>query len=230
MAKIWGGCNPCLNSFHHTDSLLFQFILSEFLQTLDAVVQIEKASLHSPDFSLLAGWLGTLSGSCPGAARSFPWSQEDGRLIKLKSYIDYLVEEWDGKQEVKTAKKLQKLVHHTWFAALEASDCVRNETFDHLLKMLDKLQSSSQRIKKGVAKMLPYFAGDENVVFFMIRHHARFSGIYGSDFVFKTLQKMYPGGIAEAKSFLQTAFMRRNFHEVLPALNSYFNSHEKVSL
>lgn len=153
---------------------------------------------------------------------------KEGRLIKLKAYIDFLVERWVDHSAMKITLALQKHVDHAWYATLDAEDRVRHEAWEDLPCVLEKLQSSSQKIKKEINKLFFFFSMDENVIFFMIRHHADFSGIFGSEFVSKTLQKMYRGGINEAKEFLIDAFTRRNFQEVLPVIYSYFNTHEKA--
>ncbi len=220
--------DPHLNSFHHTDSLLFQFILAEFLKVFSIMVKIEKLQLHSNKPESFISNITQLSGARINFHRYFPWNPDEGVLVKLRAYVDYLSEKWASYPDAKAISDLQKNVYQLWNCSIETLESLHANGLESFPAKFDKVQHAAQKLKKALAKAIPCFKDDENVVFFIIRHHTTFSSIYGTDFVVKLIDKMYPGGLKEAKAFLQQAYTRRKFFHLLPSIKTFLNYLEGV--
>lgn len=220
--------DPHLNSYHHTDSLLFQFILAEFLKAFSILIKIEKMRAHNYKPEPFISNIRQLSGVGIGLQRYFPWNPDEGVLVKLKSYVDYLSEKWSSSPDSKIISDLQKSVHQLWNHSIDTLETLESNGLESFPAKFDKVQHSAQKLKKALAKAIPCFKDDENSIFFIIRHHTAFTSIYGSEFAAKLLDKIYPGGLKEARNFLQQAYTRRKFAHLLPSIKTFLNHLEGV--
>lgn len=220
--------DPLLNSFHHTDSLLFQFILSEVFKGFSILIKIEKMRGTAQKPEAFANSMRQLAGAGIGLQRYFPWNPEEGVFSRLKAYVDYLAEKWSSDPDAKVIHDLQKCVHHLWSASMDTLAVLEATGMEEFPAKFDKAQAFAQKLKKALTKALICFKDDENVVFFILRHHAAFSAIYGIDSTHKLLDKMYSGGVAEAKMFLQKTYAKRQFCHLAPVINTFFNHLESV--
>lgn len=205
------------NAYHQNDSLLFQFILSEFLE---AFREIQMIVLKQYAIEELTTGLKKLAGSPHEYMRLFPWNHNNGILAKLKNYCSLFSQNTYSKEKESIA--LQHYAEKAWVFCLETLDILYESTDGSTAHVnpLNKAYNALQRISRVIARLLVQFRDDENVVFFVLRHHDQFDGLYGTKFVSRLFCRMYPKGLAETAHFLSTKFGTRGFENILPIVKT----------
>lgn len=218
-----------VNAYHKTNSLLFQFILSEFL---DVYTEIQKLQTlmdskliaspitrnHKIDSVLALASLEKLVGSSRDYMRFFSTNFSDGLLAKLRTYCAVFIQNAD-----KDEKELMALQHYAdkaWQACLQAMDALYGDPSEHvfILSSIDKAVAAMNRFAKLIARIILQFRDDENVIFFILRHKTQFNKLYGDRFILKTFTKMYPKGLREVHLLLSKRYTERGFDNVLDAI------------
>ncbi|PJD94694.1 MAG: hypothetical protein CK425_10645 [Parachlamydia sp.] len=231
--------------YHRTDSLLFQFILSELIpvhheltQMIDTVQKIRVADFRSEEFTpflhTLALSAHKLSGSAQENMRLFCWNLEAGALTKLRNYCTLFLQ---NKNEAdKPPILMHRYANRAWLLCLQSLDCIRvlqhnllepiipagkiPEMRESLISTTDKLFGQVQRLNRLVARVALNFSHDENVLYFLLQQHEEFGKIYGESFVNKIFEKMFSAGVPEAGQFLLQKYGARGFHDLFPAIAS----------
>lgn len=217
-----------LSAFHLDQSVLFQFILSEFIV---ANTEVETISHLTP--SVLEGEvdgleppLHQLFGSSPEYVSLLSWNFKEGILSRLKKYVLCF------SQFHITPEKDQRLLYQYTCQALELCQKCINELQAYvegigeenvevtLHKNLVKLQKQVGRFGQMVIKLTYYFHFDENVIFFILRHKQQFDNIFGQDFTKRFFNKMYEGGPSEAEKLMTTRYTERGFQHLLPTIQT----------
>lgn len=204
-----------LNSFHQSNSLLFQFILNDFLIALRAV---KGASEQSPlDYKSIVEAMTQLSGSTQHYMRLFSWNFDLGILAKLRSYSAFISDSMSNEDPDLTA--IHRCADQAWFQSVECLTKARSE--DPTLNLdLVKLSARMHRFGDLLGKAALQFSDDENVVYFFLRHYKEFDELILKGFVCKLLNKMYPHGIAEAEKFLLKRYSVRGFNNLLANISA----------
>ena len=212
-------------AYHQNDSLLFQFILSEFLEVFLETQALAK-KLHSQEEILRV--LTKLVGSSQDM-RLFSWNHLSGQLAKLKNYCSLFLQNADSHEKEPIA--LQYNADKAWIYCLEALDLIHQTSPDHTasLTAIEKACSSLQRFARLIVRLLPQFRDDENVIFFVLRHHEKFDALYGSKFINRLFYRMYPKGPKEAGFFLTQKYLHRGFDNLLPLVASKISELESVA-
>jgi hypothetical protein len=215
-----------LNSYHHTDSLLFQFVLYEFIATLEEAKRIEdfiKKDLDSEHLPRrLVEYLVRLAGSELDYMRIFSWIYDSGVLTKLKNYSDLLSQK--AEKEDKDYIKLHNSTHRAWLMCLHCVDLVRaagasNSTFEQLEVLKQATLKALAAIKKlipEIKKLIPKYADDENVIYFLIRHKEAIDRLLTPQFLKLLFKKMFNDNLS---AFLVSRYKIRGFEHLLPQLD-----------
>lgn len=244
--------------FFQSKSLLFQFILSDFLRAFREVASFKKIheELQSDDSSTslddaIEPFLEAtrrLTGSTQEDLRLFSWSLDAGVLTKLKNNCTTLCDTIAS--EDKDLILLERYANRSWLLTLECVDILRetqqlpsdlriddpvdSETSNELqgptllCKTLEKLILQMHRLARLIARLFVQFRNDENVIFFLVRHHEAFDELYGEHFVFKLIAKMYASGMDGAEDFLVSNYAKRGFEELLPFIRGKIQTIETV--
>lgn len=224
-----------VNSYHQSNSLLFQFILLEFIeayteiQYLDALrnrtpspwTQDESACHQAdPHFHLIAVALTKLAGSPKDHMRLFSWNFSEGLLAKLRSYCTLFLQNDDTNEKEWIA--IQHYADKIWQACMQAIDAVQDIPQDRhiLILALDKASAAMQRLAKIIARLIHQFRDDENVIFYVLRHHKIFDKLYGHRFTVKLMAKIYPKGVKEVYLLLAKKYQERGFDNLLPTIDA----------
>lgn len=225
------------NLYHHNHSLLFQFILSEFITVhrkikhLDHLAHHLKLAEQYPLFrdkceqivNELRICLNDLAGS-PEVMRIFVWNLGEGLLSKFKNNCSLFFEK--AAFEDKKNLNISKYAHRIWFLCLDALNIVHRikqepgTDYSVLLKMIEKVTVSMHNLERLIVRLLLQFQDDENVIFFLLRHQSQFDEVYGSHFVVNLFKQMYPNGVQEAGHFLLKRYAKRGFSHILPSIAS----------
>lgn len=211
-----------LNSYHHTDSLLVQFVLNDFLLTLEEACIIRTFTdqkVATDEFvQKLTGYLVNLAGSEQAYMRIFSWIVDSGVLTKLKNTSDLLSErtkKGDGDFAL-----LHSTAHKAWIDCLYTVDLIRDfqgSEVDavYLRKAVEKCLNSIQKLKPAVKKILPKYIEDENMLFFILRNKERFDTQMGALWSKKLFNTHYPDG---ALAHMTEKFGARGFMNLLPEI------------
>ena len=89
-----------------------------------------------------------------------------------------------------------------------------------LTPMLDKISTIMSRIARLIGQVSLQFSDDENVIFFLLRHHNQLDALMGQGYANKLLKKMHPKGTQEVGRFLMKRYSARGFVNILPAITA----------
>lgn len=228
------------NTRIQSKGLLFQFILSEFITSYSEVLTIHQLfpsveqMLNSETISALKANLIKLAGSPRKYSRLFSWNQEDGILSRLKNYCaDFSLQ---GEKDDRIISKMQSYINQAFLSCIQGVDAIQllenidrsEQNIKKLYKILSKFIKEMRLFSKLTAEIMRQFSGDENVVFFMLRHQPELDRLYGSRFVFKLINKMYPKGIAQASDFLLNQYKQRGFDHLIPTIQKKISELEEI--
>lgn len=210
-------------SYHHHSHLLMQFVLSELLLAYAEIQKIEQLMTIAPQYdsamlAQLTSKIVKLSGSAQGYLRLFAWT-EDGILAKIKNYCTFLYQE--GGLHNQDHVDMHREADNAWLYSLQAFDTVQliarqlpeGAIWDPTLlsQLVLKINRSILRFSRLTTKAIMQFHRNENVLFFILRHHTQFDELYGAHSVKKLLQKMFTNSLEEARHFLSKKYIDRGF-------------------
>ena len=224
-----------VNSYHVSNSLLFQFILSEFIEAFVEIKKIDKMCSRTDqtalaissdsnsselDYPAIKTSLRLLAGATKDYMRLFSWNFSEGILTKLKTYCSLFLE-----NSISSEKDFIAIQHYSekvWQGCLQAIDALEEVPIDRaaMLSAIDKASSAMHRFAKQLARLCHQFRDDENVIFFILRHHSLLDSLYGPRFTSKLLSKMFPKGLREVQHFLITRYAQRGFTVVEAPIRS----------
>ncbi len=236
-----GSEKPDLRGYCQSESLLFQFILAEFLTTYGLIQQLENAyagieaaliknrmmgQIRAP-LERLSQLIGHLLGSANLDDDAFPWAVENGCLAKLYHYG--IIYHHRAETNRRMAENISGCISKAFHSALQSRevlaallyrgiDAKAISDYSILYNLLDKLIDNIQRGSRLLVRTIVEYRHDENVAFFLLRHRHEFHALYDRQFLTKMFQKMYPRGIAEAKEFLLKRYADRGHTEILEGI------------
>lgn len=220
-----------LNIYHQKYSLLFQFILAEFIESYTEVLHIhrfsetESSQITKEALSKLSTSIRKLSGSQTDYMSLFNYRNEESILARLKNYCAFFSQHTE--HQSKESIEMHKFINRAWLACIQSLDMIylldesAAKTYQKTLrKALLKIVTLMQRFSRVLIKVLMQFKADENVVFYLIRHHVVFDDLFGSQFVYKLLHRMYPKGLGGVASFLKKNYGVRGFEHLFPLIDT----------
>lgn len=246
--------NESLTVYAQSTSLLFQFILSEFIQAYEGIQQIEN--LYSKIECLLIqkrlsvnveDQLNDLLNLFPqliGADHAtnnepiFPWTHQKGSLNKLRYYV-YLLSQ--KHLDEKNIQDLNIAVSKAFHSSLQVKEVIfslkrhcedgeRIPNFVSLYQILDRVMDNMKRASRLVLKVLVSFKEDENVLLYLIEHHQQLDALYQTQFVTKVLQKMFPKGVEKAEQHLKAKYLERGFKNLSESITQKMLQLKQTSL
>lgn len=220
-----------LHLCRHSDSLLFQFILSEFLTAHQAIHELprlydafaggireERGDLGLP----LLNALGELAGAMPEEAFDAPWTRRHGTLAHLKHYcLSYAAP---------AGHELQSIARQVFYAALNARDLLWSlqAPLDEeryaldlacLSGLVSRLVSEIDAFSEQLKSHLLRYGRDENVIYYLLQQSEPLLKIYSAEFLCNLLKEMFADGTSDARSFLQDRYHERGFDHLLPSID-----------
>jgi hypothetical protein len=233
-----------VNSYHQNNSLLFQFMLVEFIETFTEIQKLDSLCSHileplaaselsgrqnENNVHLIKEILTKLVGPTRDYMQLFSWNFNQGLLAKLRTYCALFLQNADTDEKELIA--IQHYADKIWQNCLQATDALHELPQDHalLFSALEKSGTAMQRFAKLIARLIPQFKNDENVIFYILRNHKLFDKLYGNRFAFKLFSKIYPKGLKEAQQFLIEKYRERGFENMLPVIDSAVNEIEASS-
>lgn len=191
-------------------ALYTQLFLAEYLafeKELSELTRLLKLKPSAKSDRAIVAALIELTGRLH-TAHATPWNQEEGKLNKMKFYICLLLEE---KENLKLLS-IRQTIEMSWLTARAALDNLpRKNITDAQLKLV---LISLKKIEESVAHFLMHTTFDANTLFFILRHQAHLSKIFGNSFLRKILLKSYPKGFQHFANSLVMSFKKRGFNNL----------------
>lgn len=232
-----------IHTYHHNNSLLFQFILVEFIETFEIIQKLEALSGCKPapiptdetitqltqaqkeEMNML---LAKLVGSTRDYMRIFSWNFNEGLVAKLKTYCILFLQHADA--EEKELMAMQHYVDKIWQSCFQAQDSLYDgpKARSLLVGAIEKASSAMDRFAKVIARALVDFRDDENVIFFVLCYKERLDQLYGNRFVAKLLLRLYPKGLKDLQYTLSKRYSSRGFDNLLPIIAEKISEVEHV--
>lgn len=237
--------------YHQNNSLLFQFILSEFLITYRETLLISNIVKVLKKTSLPINWnadceqslckiksiLKSLGGVSYNQQRLFSWGHDESTLGKLKNTCALFCRNV-GKDD-KNAATLHRHCHRAWLLCLQSLDLLRslkgdkNEdpsfSFPLLLNLIEKMANALHRFSRLITRLLHDFKEDENVLFFVLRHQEQIDGLFGSHFVVQLLTEMF-SNLGNAEQYISRKYEDRGFNHLLPLITKKISEFQVIQV
>lgn len=244
MTPYIGASARHVNAHHLSSSLLFQFILADFIeafgdiQVLDQLYHQKPISIPDHPYQIynlettsqVENILKKLVGSQKNDTRLIAWNFREGILTRLKTHCSFFSQNADNDE--KELMAMQHYVDKVWQHCMQAMD-VLSESPDKrslLYASLEKASGAMHRFAKLIARVIQQFRDDENVVFFLLRHKHQIDKLYGRRYINKLLCRMYPKGLREVRHFLINKYTERHFEHLLPTISTMISEIEASAL
>ncbi|MEC7839728.1 MAG: hypothetical protein VX777_06785 [Chlamydiota bacterium] len=235
-------------SYHQNDSLLLQFVLSEFLLTYQETINLhtkykelstayaEKKSKSEKITTLrqLIKITEKLTGASHNYMRIFSFHQDGGLLNKLNHYCSLFNRQ--SPNSLKEAHSIYSCVNASWLGCIQLHDCVLaleelplsrwKEPLEEISVLERKIFWEMSQIPKLLPKLIGEYSNNENVIFFIVRHHHDFEKLISESFVKNLLNDLYDDGVNEAKSFLLRRYRRRGFEQLIPIISDKLHQYQ----
>lgn len=240
---------PNLNIYCQSHSLLFQFLLKEFIATFKEVQDIEQNVQRMENIlrnrSPLLTSLDTLrqelffkinklTGAQLVNEPHFPWSTQKGCLNKLHHYCYLFAHIYP--QRKKETSEINTCIRKAFHSAMESREvllCLQQDIFNEkamiqesksLPPLFDKLIDNISKVSHLLLPLMASYRDNENVLFFILNRQEELDNLYHASCLAHLMQQMYPGGAKEAKEFLIHRYTQRGFHHLLAAINQKMNA------
>ena len=217
--------NRSLSIYHQSASLLFQFVLEEFLASWPRIVELQhchielKSALDGRNqnevdriLAHMSVAVADLTGSEQVGNMIYPWSAKKGALGKLKHYTHL----FDGFEALRT--DVSKAFHATLQAREVLWQWRQGSPDEGLFKLLDRIDELAQRLKRHMPEVLTHFGDDENVLLFLLKRQAELAVIY--DGLVEMVEGLFSEGLSGLEQHVRQRYFDRGFHQMLPMISS----------
>lgn len=242
-----------LNIYGQSESLLFQFILAEFLIAYKEIQKIEKiyseielkliknhlhASVNHALYSILE-ILPQMVGDPIIANHEYPfqWTYNTGSLSKLKHFA-YLFSQ--RRPDYSEAVNMNVYVSKAFHSALQLREVIlsiQHKLSDYQIpnyitfyQLTDKLIDNIRLTSRLMIKVLVHKKEDENILRFLLDNQEDFDAVYRKSFVQRILKMMYPKGMKHAKDLIVEKYVRRGFLGLLEPISEQFAKLESLGV
>ncbi len=230
-----------LNLYGQDPSLLFQFILAEFIFTFTEVQRMEVVYKEMETLLITGRFLANvdshldkllssvtqLTGSSMINEHISPWDSKSGSLSKLRHHCYPFVNRSDSKD--KSIVNLNICVSKAFHSSLQAREIIiylQQEKhnvkgvpdYAMLYQLLDRLIDNINRVSRLILRIIIQYRDNENVVYFLLRKRDELNTLYKTDLVSKIFRKMYPNEVEEAGQLLMKKYSDRGFKNLLNAI------------
>lgn len=243
-----------LQVYTQNKSLLFQFILLEFIVSYQKIQEIEKiyermeallikerfAANTFPYLSSLLDKIPLLAGSQMVVTheQGLPWTHQKGTLNKLRHYCYLFSHQMSEDLDIHNLNvAVSKAFHGTlqireviFSIQRQLEDPMQMPNYVALYQLLDRMIDNMRRASRLILKILIQFKEDEKILLFLVEHKKEFDELYKTQFLARILKKMFPLGIEKAIELVQNKFQKRGFVQLSESLSSQLQHVQETSL
>lgn len=237
---------PHFETFQKQPNLLFQLILSEFLASFERIFTLRDLHKKLQNMPLdgcsqkklnqtiraLQSHAVDLCGKTEVINPFHCWNFSIGSLTQLKHHC-CLFSKCQSQAPAEFVL-LHNRANWAWLSCLQAHDLGKillqipqetiwdSEEYASLMRNMERLVTQMGRFSRLVTRLFSHFKEDENVLYFLVRHHEQFNTIYGDHYVSKLLGKLFSQGHKEAEKLLLRRYKRRGFESHLDTIKHHF--------
>lgn len=214
------------STYYHDNSLLVQFILSEFIATHQLFCQIkdltETALESAQSLQSLFESLNRLIGLVYDNERFMIFQWTKGPLTKLNHYCKQFYK--NAHYQNKHNLALYNYVHKTWLSVLQIWEFLHafqvtqmpKSAISKIKRTIKYLNTCISQMAKYISRIIPPFNNDENVIFFFFRRKTQLEEIYGIDFI----DKVFKMSANESLQLLIQRYVQRGFDHLISSIHS----------
>lgn len=233
-----------LNTIHCSESLLLQFVLSEFLSVYGAAKELHAAvgllrcegGFEAGNFEGVVGLLGVLVGRSQEAMRLFSWGEERGYLQKLGSYLtliykaDSAAVEGEKALHREVSKSLLHGVelHEVVCAIAERGEGLSLEKLEEVASRERKFFAQIERCAALIPQLVAAFPFDENLLFFLLRHKEKIDCLFSSGYTRDLICAVTEKSCEELQMVVKERYRERGFHFLLPLITKKIGELQEI--
>lgn len=216
---------PRSKPYYCHDSLIFQFVLAEFLIAFSLVQELEKslASGHIEQ-ETLRKTLALLGGESIFFLTSSPsWNLNEGALAKLNNHCFHLVQSIQEENPLLFA--LHRHADNAFLHCIHGLNALRPVPFfteESSSSFAIKMVQDMHRLAVALPSAILHYKCNENVLFFFLRYYLQFDTLYHPGFSAALLANCSDGGLFSIEEFLLKAYRKRGFSHLLPIIQLLF--------
>ncbi len=232
-----------------SNGVLFQFLLSEYVQSIACVKKMEserlclsKKAAHTKllfDFQHYIPALHSalsLSISSPQVT-PYLWGNNEGSLNKLLRYTTQLSERIAEDQTLHELLTTLDLAIECGFDALRHTSRFQESKtkatspllYAHLTGAIEKMSHFMDKITKLIFEVINTRFHNENVLLFLMKHRTTLQSQHADDPLSNLLETLYPKGLEETRTRILKEFKKRGFKEWIPSINKTLTDLIEVS-
>lgn len=205
-------------------SLIFQFIVSEYLAISKIFIQMEEALVQKNEKKILSFLTQLLDFQTHRLSISSVF-QENGRLPRLQHNCQYFSLSEKGKSSQKLIEYVQKITRlcsQLWKMIEKEEGPPPDLTAMMLLLILPKINEYLKKMGRVIEKLFYQFVDDETVLLFLLQNHSTLDVVFQQPFVSKVFTKIFSKGLPEAEKFILQQYSQRGYHSLIAKIKEAF--------
>lgn len=204
---------------HEDQSLLIQFIFSEYLEIAINIQQLAATFKKSkPSQKAIDESLHRLVGAIPFPWRIFSWNLDDSPLARLRNSCALFAE---GDAIPKEAiEPITRSSHQLWLISLRCLELQETQSKEPVAPLAERMELVTLKLGRSLLKLVTHFSRDENVLYYLLRHSAKWNSILGEDTILKTIKGVEFSSINDLKKFLVMQYRKRQFEALIPKIEA----------
>ena len=207
--------------FQNNHSLIFQFIVSDYLAIHQLFKFIDDEQLLK-DLNHIKKIFITLIDAHNEISNIACTQFNRGLLSKLQNSCQHFAS-YD-QENTKNAKKLESHVQKMSVLCYQAWKIIKEdsshsiEASESLIICLKKIRKYQEKIGRLIAKLFLQFEDNEAVLLFLLQNYKALDNVYQTPFVSKQFSRMFSKGIGEAEKYITKQYSQRGYHQLLPQI------------
>lgn len=203
-----------LGSLSNDNSVVFQILLSDLLQTqakISSINTIFSKKKKSPsDVSQILQALHFLVGSCEDCLYTCSFRLDNAFLTQIKNLSKILLA--NSGLEKSEFHSLSRSAFQAWMQGKALSEALyASQKTEDLSDYISDFSSAINDLKKNVFESVHFFARDENVLYFILRHREEVDSLWEKGYALNFLGNLFPNGLKEFEAFLLDHYEERGF-------------------
>jgi len=216
-----GKQNSCPTYFQD-ESITIQFILVTYLDAARTLHRIEQLLHHDQSQIKEVSRLFQSLHQSPQKDPLNLFHSTGGLIQKMENYLQTLKKAAQNKRlplsTLQSCLVRMKKRCQTSRELLHKNEDPTEETVNKIKRSQEKISTCSQKVAQELSRLLMKFGAEENLALLMLKKQEEIGTVFGKTFLKEFMEKIYPGGLTEMKSFLLHQYSLRGFEELQPQI------------
>lgn len=204
---------------HEDQSLLLQFIYSEYLSVASNIRKFTKLLQKArPGQKAIDEALHSIVGAIPFPWRIFSWNLDDSPVARLRNSCALLAE-GDGIPK-DSLDPVTRCSHQLWLISLRCLELHEEQNREALPAIVQRMEQTALKLGRALLRLVAHFCRDENVLYFLLRHSNEWHVVLGPEAILKAIKHAEFASIKELKAFLVMQYRKRQFEALIPKIEA----------